>query len=265
MSIFMDIADDFKDTSFNPSDSFVDREKDLPTKMVSIYEIAFNPMNNQGDTQEELEEFAEVIYEEGQIRSPLNVYKKIQGDKKYMLLGGDRRLHALLINAEKYQDTQKLVPVIVEKAPTDEIEEEMKILELNEHRALTPEREKNLVGRYLRIYRKLEERGLKPKGQVRKWIAQKMNIGEKKAEKYIHELEGYSRSVKKKEEKPNSVFTAKEKDQVKTIIKNMSDDLGCKVKITDKKLEIEHNGMEDLASIFELLGITPDGFVERFR
>ena len=183
MSIFMDIADDFKDTSFNPSDSFVDREKDLPTKMVSIYEIAFNPMNNQGDTQEELEEFAEVIYEEGQIRSPLNVYKKIQGDKKYMLLGGDRRLHALLINAEKYQDTQKLVPVIVEKAPTDEIEEEMKILELNEHRALTPEREKNLVGRYLRIYRKLEERGLKPKGQVRKWIAQKMNIGEKKAEK----------------------------------------------------------------------------------
>lgn len=49
-------------------------------------------MERQEETQEELEEFAEVIYEDGQIRSPLNVYKKIQGDKKYMLLGGDRHI-----------------------------------------------------------------------------------------------------------------------------------------------------------------------------
>ena len=264
MSIFMDLADDFRDTSFNPSDSFVDRTKELPTKMVSIYDIAFNPMNNQGDTEEELEQFAEAIHEEGQIRSPLNVYKKVQGDKKYMLLGGDRRLHALLINAEKYEDTQKLVPVIVEKAPMDELEEEIKILELNEHRALTPEREKNLVGRYLRIYRKLEERGQKPNGQVRQWIANKLNIGEKKAEKYIHEIEGYTRNVKKKEEK-QSAFNEEEKIKIKRVIKNMSDDLGCKVKITDKKIEIEHKGMEDLMSIFDLLGISEDGYVERYR
>ena len=97
-----------------------------------------------------------------------------------MLLGGDRCLHALLINAEKYDDAQKMVPVIIERKPIDEVEEELKILELNEHRSLTAEKEKKLVGRYLKIYRELEARGEKPRGQVRKWIASKMNIGEKK-------------------------------------------------------------------------------------
>ena len=63
-----DMLDDFKDDQFNSVTSFADQDKELPTKLVSIYDIEFNPLNDQGDTQEELEEFAEVLYEEKQIR-----------------------------------------------------------------------------------------------------------------------------------------------------------------------------------------------------
>lgn len=63
-----DMLDDFKDDQFNSGTSFADQDKELPTKLVSIYDIEFNPLNDQGDTQEELEEFAEVLYEEKQIR-----------------------------------------------------------------------------------------------------------------------------------------------------------------------------------------------------
>lgn len=38
-----------------------------------------------------------------------------------------------------------MVPVIIERKPIDEVEEELKILELNEHRSLTAEKKRNLL------------------------------------------------------------------------------------------------------------------------
>ena len=271
---------------YTPSDSFIDTDKELKTKMVSIYDIAFNPLNDQGDTPEELEDFAEVIYEEGLVRSPLNVYKKLQSDgKKYVLLGGDRRLHALLLNAKKYPDSQKMISIVIEPVPQDEVEEELKILELNEHRALTPEREKKLVKRYLRIFRSLEERGEKPKGQVRKWIAARMNIGEKKAEKYIHEIEGYQRVVNKPiilktSEEPEEYYPEMEnnrrkidestnsepsrdyeKDYLSKISEALKYELKRKVCISNKfNLSIQCKNKEDIYELLSLLGF--DDIVE---
>ena len=244
----LDFMNGYEDDGFNAADSFVDREKELPTKLVSIYEIEFNPLNDQGDTEEELEAFAEAIYEEGQVRSPLNVYKKIQDNgKKYMLLGGDRRLHALLINAKKHEDAQKMVSIIIENKPKDDVEEELKILELNEHRALTPEREKKLVKRYLRIFRALEEQGRKPRGiQVRRWIANRMNIGETKCDKYIHEIEGYTRKVNKKSKNP--AFAALEQ--------NITNVTGAKAKVTDKSVTLTFRYKDKkLNEILSMLGV----------
>lgn len=252
MSIFIDMMEGYKNDSFNSSDAFLDQGKELPTKLVSIYDIEFNPLNDQGDTEEELQEFAEVIYEEGQIRSPLNVYKTNVNGKKYMLLGGDRRLHALLINADKYENSQTFVPVIIEKQPENEIEEELKILQLNEHRSLTPDKEKKLVSRYLRIYRSLEEKGNKPKGQVRKWIASRMNIGEKKAEKYIHELEGYTRNVVKKEK---TLISQEEKKKRRKITTEFSETLGRKVVDKGNGLFIEYQNTDDFYTILDFFGI----------
>lgn len=249
-----DMLDDFKDDQFNSVTSFADQDKELPTKLVSIYDIEFNPLNDQGDTQEELEEFAEVLYEEKQIRSPLNVYRTIHGTKKYMLLGGDRRLHALLINAGKYDDAQKMVPVIIERKPIDEVEEELKILELNEHRSLTAEKEKKLVGRYLKIYRELEARGEKPRGQVRKWIASKMNIGEKKAEKYIHEIEGYQRKI---ENKKSNCTPFADAERLKKIQDVFEHELSTKVKISSKGVvSIYPKDINELEQLMDVLGFS---------
>ncbi len=265
MAKLNDLMTNYENHSFNPVESFLDQDKDLPTKLVSIYEIDFNPLNDQGDTEEELNDFADAIYEEGQIRSPLNVYKHHGSDgKKYMLLGGDRRLHALLINAEKHGDAQRNVPIIIEKKPQNAIEEELKILELNEHRALTPEREKKLVGRYLRIYRTLESEGNKPSGQVRKWIACRLNIGEKKAEKYIHEIEGYTRKVKtngtneKSDEKHENQtnLTSSDKDQLLTIQENLEKHMASKVKVNQKNGSITfygEKGVDVLDNVYALL------------
>ena len=238
------------DEGYTPTDSFVDQDKELKTKLVSIYDVAFNPLNDQGDTEEELEEFAEVIHEEGMVRSPLNVYKQIQPDgKKYMLLGGDRRLHALLINAKKYPEAQKMVSIVIEQKPKDEIEEELKILELNEHRALSGEQEKRLAGRYLRLYRDLEKKNQKPEGQIRKWIANRMNIGEKKAEKYIHEIEGYSKPRKEKKEK-----TPKE-EMLEICSKLLGYELNKKVMISEKyKVSIQCKSKEELLEMLDALG-----------
>ena len=75
MTKLQELSNDYAGDEFGTVDHFMDQDKDLPTRMVSIYDIEFNPLNDQGDTQEELEKFAEVLHEEGQIRSPLNVYR----------------------------------------------------------------------------------------------------------------------------------------------------------------------------------------------
>ena len=268
-----DLLQGFDTNTYNPTDNFIDQSKELPTRMVSIYDIELNELNPLQDSEEAITEFADAIYEEGQIRSPLNVYRNKEGSgKKYRLLGGHRRLRALLLNAERYGDAQKMVPVIIEKNSSDEIEEKMKILELNEHRSLTPEQEKIIVREYLNVYRQLESNGQKPKGQVRKWIASRMNIGEKKAEKYIHELEGYRRKRNEdpegsdvgtnEENNSETVLQSAEKEHRKEIIKKISDYFGWKVKDNGSSICIKYknNKNEDgFYSVLNILGFNEDG------
>lgn len=235
-------------------DASMDTDKNLKTKMVSIYEIAFNPLNNMQDTEEDLALYAENIYQEGGVRSPLNVYVHREDGKRYRLLGGYRRLNALLINAKRYPDAQKYVSVIIEPAPVDELDEEIKILELNEHRNLDDEQTKRLVERYLRVYRELESRNQKPEGQVRNWIAMKMSIGQKRAEKYIHEIEGRKRkpSEKKQEaQKSKECFYDDLRHHVEKIV-------GTKVKITGKSISFAYTDENDMNRILEILGLLYD-------
>lgn len=260
-----DLLKGFETNEYNPADNFMDQSKDLPTRMVSIYDIEFNELNPILDSDEAIEEFADAIYEEGQIRSPLNVYRN-QSDskKKYTLLGGHRRLKALLINAERYPEAQRMVPVVIEKRIEDKTEEKMKILELNEHRTLTPDQEKIVVSEYLNVYRSLESRGEKPKGQIRKWIANHMNIGEKKAEKYIHELEGYKRKKQEPKREEKNLLSSSEKEHRKEVLKNMSEWLGCKVKDNGTSICISYrdkksNDDDNFYSILRLLGFDEEG------
>lgn len=221
-------------------------------KIVSIYEISFNEMNNMNDTEEEIEIFAESIYQAGGVRSPLNVYSyRGEPGKKYKLLGGDRRLRALLLNSRRYPDAQQTVTVILEPVPADELEEEEKILELNENRKLDDNQKRKLCERYLHLYRNLEQAGRKPKGQLRDWMAMKMSIGIKKAEALIHDIEGMKRKKSDetlKEREKLNLF----REDLRTHIQNV---VQTKVKVTSKSVTFSYSGDEDLQRLLDVLGL----------
>ena len=246
MASFEDLMIGFNDNGYNTVDSFVDRTKELPTKNVSIYEIDFNPLNDANDSEEDKIENAEKIHEQGMVYTPLHVYRNKShrhgSDKKYMLLGGHFRLDALLRNAELYPDAQKMVPVIV--LPTPE----------------------------------------KPKGiQKRKWIAQRLGnrIGEKKVEKFIHEIEGYERVRKDHDEIEQDEIeqlvidanmtepviedteSSAEKENRKRIVKNLKETMGRSVKIEKGWLCFQFSDKskktDDFYSILNILGFDDNG------
>ncbi len=280
MSILDDLTIGFEDKGFNTADSFVDREKELPTKMVSIYDIDFNPLNDANDTEEDKIENAEKIHEQGMVYTPLHVYKNKQkrhgGKKKYMLLGGHFRLDALLRNAEKYEDSQKNIPVIIVPTPKDEVDEQEMILLLNEVRPLGDDDYKRKVEMYLKVWNGKAEKGEKPKGiQKRKWIAQRLGnrIGEKKVEKFIHEIEGYERVPKKEigtgditlgeDEPKEDDLSSSELDTLKVLEKNLKASTGRKVKVSNKcaiTFYAQNDDIEDMFTILNDLGFTEKGF-----
>lgn len=282
MSVFDDLRVGFEDKGFNTADSFVDSEKDLTKKNVSIYDIDFNPLNDAQDSEEDKEIHAEKIHEQGMIYSPLNVYlnksKRHGGTKKYMLLGGHFRLDALLRNAKKYPDTQKNVPVIVSKEPKDDTEEIEMILLLNESRHLDDDDYRRKVGLYLKVWNGLAEKGKKPEGiQKRKWIANRLGnrIGEHKVEGFIHDIEGYTRQPKAptveqmvteanlNEVEKEDTLPSSEKEHRKMVVKNMSDTLGRKVELKNGFICIQYldkkKGTDDFDSVINCLNFDENG------
>lgn len=282
MSMFDNLTIGFEDKGFNTADSFVDREKELPTKNVSIYDIDFNPLNDATDSEEDKIVHAEKIHEQGMVYAPLHVYlnksHRHGSEKKYMLLGGHFRLDALLRNAKTYSNAQKNVPVIILPEPTDEVDEIEKILLLNESRALSDEDYKRKVELYLKVWNGLVEKGKKPQGiQKRKWIANRLGnrIGEHKVEGYIHDIEGYTRKPKEptveqlvteanlNEVEVEDTLPSSEKEHRKMVIKNMSECLGRKVQLKNGFICIQYQdkekGMDDFDSVVNCLNFDENG------
>ena len=276
MGSFEDLMIGFNDNGYNTVDSFVDRTKELPTKNVSIYEIDFNPLNDANDSEEDKVENAEKIHEQGMVYTPLHVYcnksHRHGSDKKYMLLGGHFRLDALLRNAELYPDAQKMVPVIVLPNPENETKELEMILLLNEVRPLQDEDYKRKVELYLKVWNGKAEAGEKPKG---------IRIGEKKVEKFIHEIEGYERVRKdtkeiEQDEIEQLVIDANmtepvieetessaDKEERKRIVKNLKETMGRSVKIEKGWLCFQFadksKNIDDFYSILNCLGFDDNG------
>ena len=231
-------------------DAFLDRDKDLPTTMVSIYDLDFNPYNHAGkyDTEEEIRAFAEEIRSDGQIKEPLVAYKDFGGEKKYMLLSGHRRLNALLINAREYEDTQKTVPVVLVQKPQD-LAEELHLLSLyNHHRAMDVDsHRKASIEMEYELFRELKAAGKKPEGRPREWIAKRLGIGEKRVQKFLNELEGRevnTVSTSSEEEsaadevqvdEDGTAISSNVKEWLKDVEKNMSEAIERPVKISIKK------------------------------
>ena len=177
-----------------------------------------------------------------------------------------------------------MVPVIVLPDPENETKELEMILLLNEVRPLQDEDYKRKVELYLKVWNGKAEAGEKPKGiQKRKWIAQRLGnrIGEKKVEKFIHEIEGYERVRKdpneiEKDEIEQLVIDANmtepviedtessaDKEDRKRIVKNLKETMGRSVKIEKGWLCFQFSDKskktDDFYSILNILGFDDNG------
>lgn len=220
--------------------------------MISLENVVPNKNNLDFDTQQEIEQFAEEIYEQGGIRDPLHVYRR-QKDNKYVLLGGHKRYYACLINKSRYSDAQRTVPVIIEQQPKDEIEEIILIEELNQHRNYN---DKQLLARAKRLYEVyclLIEKDRKPKGQKREWFAKKLNVGEKKAERLIHIIEGRYAEDQTKLTNKRKLKNAPN-EQYEDVRIHLQKKLSTKVKITKNTLVISFEDVNDFNRILEEIG-----------
>ena len=224
----------------------LDSSHDKDLRMISLNEIRPNKLNLQFDTNEEVRLFAEEVYLQGGIIEPLHAYRD-ETDNKWVLLSGHKRYYACLINLRNYKDAQSNVPVIIEQKPEDEIIERLRLDEFNQSRNYDDDklliRAKNLY----EIYTALAARGEKPSGEKRKWFAKKLSCGEKKAERFIHIIEGrYDEKETKLKNAPNR--------QYEDVRIHLQRKLNTKVKITKNTISFSYSDTEDFNRLLELLG-----------
>lgn len=234
-----------------------DNERDFRKEMVSIYEIAFNPLNPHVDSDEEIRQFAETIYEDGRLLQPLSVYEIDDPEHLYRLLGGEKRLRALLLNAEDESKpkAQLRVPVLIESAPDTEQEEIERLLQHNQYRKLDePEKLKVYVEAWLKVYYEKKKKNLIPAGmQKRDWVAMKLQIGQKKCEQVIHEIEGYTYAKAEETRKIKNQEEIVRQKEFKKISDAIKEKVNCKaVKLSNKTLTFSYEP-DDEDSLRELL------------
>ena len=259
--------------------------------MVPVEMLELNKMNYfaSADTPESIESLADEIRDTGGIKQPLVAYKN---GEKYMLISGERRTKATLLNIERYPETaQRTVPVEIIEKPGDDIEERNLLNIYNETRKPTNSMVLWQTYNLVIQWRELRERNLHPKGNgaKRKYFANKLQLGEKKSdllyslvekeiiplllEKYPdrsykeYSYDEFMEATKKVHEKQNKNSETDESEQRKKEEEENNDDmkeylkklgkyagnvLGRKISINDKKISISYEYDPDLIDLKEL-------------
>ncbi|MDQ0361601.1 ParB/RepB/Spo0J family partition protein [Breznakia pachnodae] len=209
---------------------------------LNISKILFNPKNIFDDTDEEIQERAANIDEQG-LTDPIVVYEL---DDNYMLISGEGRTRSCM-----FLGWTTIRGYIVDK-PKSELDEELLIHSFNEHRKLSDERIYKRVCTYYRMYLDLKEDGRKPKGETRDWIAQRLGIGQKRAGDFVQIIQGkkeWNDVVKPKKSKP-------EKERWQTFSEKLfMERLQTKTIVTKNEVKIKFMNDDDLARIMDLLNI----------
>lgn len=243
-----------KEFKSNVTESNLDailEERNIPVRtiMVPADRLHFNKLNeiSKFDDEESIESFADSLYEDHGVKVALYAYPDETG---YTLISGERRTKATLLNIQRHpEDAQRKLPVIVLKKPDKKLDEVMMIETFNENRKLNDDQLLICVGNWLQLYNKLTEEGRRPKGQKRNWVAAKLSIGQKHAEKLIHILEGTEKDVIPKEKKDPNPYFAKLSSQA-------TEKLGYNVKVNEKQVTIKYDSTdEDLVSLIHAIGL----------
>ncbi|MDH6367056.1 MULTISPECIES: ParB N-terminal domain-containing protein [unclassified Breznakia] len=225
--------------------------------LIDFRDIDFNDLNAvaEFDSTELIKDLAENILEIGQ-QEIIVVYKN--EFNRYTLISGERRTRAVAYYYGKDSTLSPLLKARVVKKPMDRLTEEETILSFNESRKLTEEQLIELVRSYLSLFDKLKEAGRKPKGQLRDWVAMKLQIGQKRAEKYIHIIQG-KKTIEDFAPKPKDTDNSKEPAEselwqriAEKILRNAT---GCKCTVKSSYLKIDFNDKDTLTEIFSTFGL----------
>lgn len=222
---------------------------DKRIKMMPIDCFIYNELNGDYDTVDDILLFAEEIYEQGGLKDPVHAYRRDE-DNKYVILGGHKRIKACRMNLKHHKDAQTMIPTIIEPKPKDWVEETLLIEELNQHRKYNDDQLLERTAKLMKVYDELSSRNQRPQGEKRVWLARKLGCGIKKAERYLHILDGrYSKNETKLTRHKNTI--SKEYEDVRV---HMQHKLGTKVKITQKTIVLSYTNVEDFNRLLELIG-----------
>lgn len=226
------------------NDMLNEASKDMRYKKIYIYDI--DPCEYNQYPMQEIELLAKNISEAGLLH-PITLYKKADG--RYMILSGERRYRAMLLNYENGDERFEEIPAIIKLQELDERAIKRYIRRGNANREnLSKEVKLAIVKESLEDYLISKERNEIESGVLKRdWIAMDTGFCARSVQDYLNLLamDGSNKSKKQK----------KDSGKYKELQQSLANLFHSPVKVSDKQISIRIKNENDLQRILEILGI----------
>lgn len=219
-----------------------DTSKDMRFKKIFIEDI--DPCEYNMYPMQEIEQLAQNIKECGLLH-PITLYRKDDG--RYMILSGERRYRAMLLNYEHGDDRWEEIPAIIKSTELNEREIRRFLRRGNANReSLSKDLKIEIVKESLGDYLLLKSEGnIQPGTLKREWISMDTGFSARSVQDYLNLIEG---SHTKKDNKKTNFYYEEIQESMKNVLK-------LPVKVTDKKISIKIKNEEDFSRILDILNI----------
>lgn len=143
---------------------------------INVEDVRPNPMNMYHFEDEVIDSLANSIKKYGQLENA-TVYEDTSKNDgcKYTLIGGESRYRAIISLVEKGEHEGNFNVTVVDKPNENDDELEM-LLHDNIQRHKTKKTMIKEIELYEEIYKRMVEKGLRPAGEKREWIGNKVGI-----------------------------------------------------------------------------------------
>lgn len=226
------------------NDMLNEASKDMRYKKIFIYDI--DPCEYNQYPMQEIEQLARNISEAGLLH-PIMLYKK--NDGRYMILSGERRYRAMLLNYENGDERFEEIPAIIKLQVLDERTIKRYIRRGNANREnLSKEVKLAIVKESLEDYQISKERNEIESGVLKRdWIAMDTGFSARSVQDYLNLLSIESSDKSKKQKQDSSKY--------KELQQSLVNLFHSPVKVSDKQISIRIKNEEDLQRILEIIGL----------
>ncbi|MFQ7012179.1 MAG: ParB N-terminal domain-containing protein [Clostridia bacterium] len=170
-----------------------DTSKDMRYKRIFIYDI--DPCEYNMYPMQEIEQLAQNISECGLLH-PITLYRKADG--RYMILSGERRYRAMLLNYEKGDERWEEIPAIVKMQELTMREIRRFVRRGNANRETLPKELKlQIVKKHCWTTNKRKRKGYTYRNIKREWIAMDTGFSARSVQDYLNLLEEHPKQGEK--------------------------------------------------------------------